>query len=264
MSNNLTIDVTIAGETYTPRQLARFQYERALHVLHELKDLGADLRDGDHELTHVDINWLEPQRAEEISLDYRSSLGEEGALALYGEVLEDTERRWKQWLEGYEDGAVIWSQTDLSVSGVSVQEALGAIGGGEEHTQLALMPEHFIVVGDVSEGQRGMETFGMFGEPTYIRGTASEAPPAAFPFAKDPTFLKSMFGEVHLKRDDTNIHLGAFHQFRPTAEGFDMRSIFFCPAAAPQAIADGHTIHFALELTNAIKSAHAAKTTSDD
>ncbi|MEA4944420.1 MAG: hypothetical protein VB080_08275 [Propionicimonas sp.] len=262
--SELTIGVTIDGETYTQAQLAQFQYQRALHVLHELKRLGATLYDGDHELSDIDINWLEPARAEQISLDYRIGLGEQSTLDLFKDVLADTDQRWKEFNADYVDGDLRTGQVDLEVTGITVQEALGAIGGGTSESQLAIMPEHYIVAGDVHTGQRGMETFGMFGEPTAIHGTAAKEIPASFPFTRDPDYPILIFGETLLRSDDTPTHLGACHQAKPGPDGFAMKSIFFCPKTVPQAMADGHKIHFAIELSNAFKAARAKRDTVDN
>lgn len=58
------------------------------------------------------------------------------------------------------------------------------------------------------------------------------------------------------KRDDTPIHVGAYHMFRPNPDGFELKSTFFCPGKAPKAIADGHKMHFAIELVNSARYAH--------
>lgn len=102
--SELVVEVEIDGDKYSQKQLAHIQYERALHVLHELKYLGAKLYDGDEELSHEDINWLEPARAEKISLDFRTRAGEDGILELFGDVIKNTDRRWKDLLKDYVDG----------------------------------------------------------------------------------------------------------------------------------------------------------------
>lgn len=258
--SELLIDVEIGGDKYSQAQLARIQYERALHVLHEFKYLGAKLYDGEKELSHQDINWLEPARAEQISLDFRTSVGEDGILDLFRDVIEDTDRRWKTFIEGYIDGEVRTGQTDITVSGVSMQETMAGLAGGDSDFALSIMPEHYIVIGGITAGQRGMETFGMFGEPSYVHGIASADVPDHFPFKKDPEYPMTLCGEMRLKSDDTPIHVGALHQLKPLDDGFTMRSIFFCPKAVPQAMADGHRLHFAIEICNGIKAAYAKKT----
>ena len=42
--SDLSYTVTIDKVAYTDEQLARHEYERTLHVLHELKRLGAEVR----------------------------------------------------------------------------------------------------------------------------------------------------------------------------------------------------------------------------
>ena len=259
---DLNIEVTIDGETYTDAQLAQYEYQRDLHVLHELKDLGVKVSDGDHELSHKDINWTEPKKAAAISLDIRQNLGANGAYDLFKDIEKDTERRWKEYLVDYKPEDSHVGVTKIHVTGVTIPETLPVMGGGHGEKQaLSINPEHYIVQGGITNGekQHGMEVFGMFGEPTYITGKATDEIPAGLPFKKDPHYVKSMFGETLLGSDETNIHLGAMHEFLPEENGFSMKSTFFCPGKAPQAIADGHKIHFALELTNSMKIAYKLK-----
>ncbi len=255
--SDLQIDITINQQHYTLEQLDRYEYERTLHVLHEMKRLGAPVRDGDVELSHTDINWLDPQRAQEISLDLRCDLGEEGIVALYREVLADSDARWKKFSQDYTPGEVHTSQTDITMTGVSLPETMRVLSGAVLRNSLAVMPEHFMVVGDISSGQqRIMETFGLFGEPTFVYGTASTEFPDYMPFTADPEYPSRLYGELLLLSDSTEIHVGAAHQFRTQPDGFTIRSIFFCPKGAPRAIADGHTLHFAIELTRGMRIAH--------
>ena len=261
--SDLSYTVTIDKVEYTDEQLARYEYERTLHVLHEIKRLGADVRDGGRVLSHTDINWLEPERAAQICLDIRASLGEEGIAELFADVLADSDRRWKQYNEGYVTGDVHFAEIEIDVTGIGMAETMAVIGGAaDQRAALATHPEHFFIVGDITMGQRGMETFGMFGEPTAIHGVGSSDPdavPEAMPFAPDPDYPVRIYGSGLLLSDDTDIHVGAFHQFRPRENGFRMRSTFFCPRKAPRAIVDGHKLHFALEILNSVKTAHAAK-----
>lgn len=260
--SNLNIEVKIDGEIYTDAQLAQYEYQRALHVLHELKALGADVHDSGRKLSHEDINWLEPEKVKQISLDIRNSLGEQGTLNLFKDAEADAECRWKEYIKDYDPTQSHIGVTEIHVTGITIPEVLPVVGGGKgERFALEIMPEHYIVKGNIVAGeqQRGMEAFGMFGEPTFITGTASKDIPEGLPIEKDPSYPKSMFGETLLKSDGTNIHIGAFHQFRPEQGGFSMKSTFFCPGRAPKAIADGHKIHFALELTNSMKIAYSLK-----
>ncbi len=250
--SELSIDVTIDGVPYTRKQLARYEYERALHGLHELQDLGVEIADGDTVLSPIEINWLDPEDANRISFQTRAGMSDEYTLEVFKDVIADTERRWHEWLsvpieeQGYQIGV-----TRLSVKGMTVQEmqssgALGAGGSDGKH----IMPEHYVVAGDIATGQSGMKVFGMTGEPTHVHGTGQQEIPEGIPVEREPGFSVCLAGETHLAVDDLNIHLGAIHEFKPTADGFEMKSTFFAPANAPRALSEGHPIHFAIEIAN--------------
>lgn len=248
--SGLTIDVTIDGVPYTQGQLARYEYERALHGLHELQALGVEITDGDTPLSPIDINWLDPADALRISYQTRCAMSDDYTLKVFADRIADTERRWHEWLstpieeQGYQIGV-----TKLHISGLTVPElqnsgALGAGGDAGKH----IMPEHYVVAGDIQTGQSGMEVFGMLGEPTHVHGTGQPEIPEGVPVEREPGYPVCLAGVTHLASDDLNIHLGAIHEFRPGADGFDMKSTFFGPANAPNAISQGHTIHFAIEI----------------
>ena len=257
-TKEIKVDVIIDGQSYTQEQLARYEYERLLHSLHELKYLGAKVLDNEKELSHIDINWLDLERAKQISLEIRSKLGEEGMAELFKDVLQNTDQRWKEYnkVPIHEQG-VLTSQTDFKITGFSIQERAAHSTTEDSNIKLSglrVMPEHYIVIGTVSEGQRGMEVFGMFGEPTFIKGELSNIPDYV-PVTREPDYPVFQAGEVFLKSDGTPIHLGAIHQFKPIENGFLIKSTFFCPKNAPKAIADGHKIHFAIEMYNDFKIA---------
>lgn len=254
--SELKMQVKIDGTTYTQQQLDMYAYQRDLHVLHELKRLGVKIEDQDHELSHTDINWLDPKRAAALSLDIRASFGEQKVLQLFKDVEADAERRWKEFNVDYDPAEIHSAVTEIEISGVDMKSTLAVLGGASDERQaLSVNPEHYIVIGDITSGQRGMETFGMFGEPIYVYGTSSQNLPAGSPLKKDPAYPIAIYGEMKLKSDDTPVHVGAFHQLRPTDNGFASKSTFVCPKKAPKAIADGHKIHFALEITNSAKVA---------
>lgn len=248
--------VTIDGENYSERQLARYEYERTLHVLHELLGLGVELKWNGRALSHLDLNWLAPAEAKRLSEQTREKLGEKETLKVYREVLADTDRRWKEYNRDYDPSQVHLGTTEIAVTGVSFQEAMATVSGTvDAKAALEVNPEHYIVVGDIAAGQRGMETFGMFGEPAFVHGVADKEIPRGLPIKKDPAYPLTLCGEMLLKSDDTSIHVGACHQVQPREDGFAMKSTFFCPGRAPKAIADGHKIHFALEIINGAKFA---------
>jgi len=236
-------------------------------MLHEMRYLGADIMDNNKILSHEDINWLDPEDAKRISIDLRYELGEEGILTLFKDVLTDSDRRWKEFnKEPIKEQGVQSCQIDLIVSGLTVKELLPSQEDGDKNgalfnleddrrAGLAIFPEHYLARG-TTKGVCGMENFGMFGEPTYVTGDIAADIPDYLPFKRDPDYPVCGAGEMRLQSDGTPIHVGAIHQYRPTENGFFLKSTFFCPKNAPKSVADGHKLHFAIELTNLIRATY--------
>ena len=244
--------VRINGEIYTDAQLQRYEYERTLHTLHELKRLGASIA-----LTHSELNWLPPEQAKTLLLQTKLDLTPQGMENLLKDVLADSDRRWKTWAtsEPIEQQGVWMSHTEFEFEGVTIQAFQQMMHNAELAWGLRIMPEHYLFEGAVSSGtQRIMETFGCFGEPTDTVGRLAPVPDYV-PFVRDERYPHALIGEVFLKSDDTRICLGAVHELAPTENGFMQKSTFWCPKNAPKAVADGHTLHFAIEVVNGIKDA---------
>lgn len=162
--------------------LDRLEYDRTLHVLHEMKYLGATVRDGEKDLSHEDINWLEPDKAKRVCFELRASLDEQKMLDLFEGAETDAERRWKEFNENFDPSDLRTSVTEISIVGATFQDVMAIMNGVVSDTSgLSVYPEHYIVIGDVESGQRGMEAFGMFGEPTFVHGIGGAEIPEGFP-----------------------------------------------------------------------------------
>lgn len=243
--------VRIAGETYTDRQLQRLEYERTLHALHELKRLGADIG-----LTHTELNWLEPEYAKSLLLKVKLDLTPQGIETLLKDVLADSDKRWKEWAkEPIEKQGVRFGVTEFEFFNIGLAEFQKMMHSTDLAWGLGIMPEHYHFEGAVSSGtQRIVETLGAFGEPTDTVGKMSI--PDYLNFERDKNYPQGFGGAIFLSSDDTPMYVGAIHEFCPTSEtSFRQKSTFFCPNNAPKAIADGHTLHFAIEIVNGMKVA---------
>jgi len=258
---NTQIKILIDGQEYTQQQLARYEYERTLHSLHEMKYLGADIKDSGKSLSHIDINWLDPERAKQVSFETRYELGEAGILTLFKDVLENSERRWKKYNETpiKEQGVhtcvvdfffpemILNKDFTLSVIGKEQEKCPFNMISSDISGYLTTFPEHYM---------RSMENFGMLGEPTLCTSAPYRDIPDYVPVSREPDYPICGVSGVNLKSDGAPLHLGAIHQFKNTEEGLYLKSIFFCPKNAPKAVSDGHKLHFAIELYNDISMAY--------
>lgn len=260
----LSIKVFIDGVEYTEQQLDRYEYERALHCLHEFKYLGADVIYQGKSLSHEDINWMEPADVKKALVDLKVSLGPDKVSQIMKPASDDAELRWKAYNEepiegqGYQFGS-----TEMEVSGIDMTKVtggLGHVGDYNERFPFEVFPEHYGVEGEVETGQAIFEAFGMFGEPVHTYGVGStQAVPEGFPFKRDPAYPGIMFGELGLRSDGTNIHVGAIHEICPVPGGVKTKSTFFCPKNAPKAIPEGHKLHFALEMCGNFRALYQAQ-----
>lgn len=257
---DLSIDVIIDGDHYSHNQLERLNYERALHVLHEMKRLGAAIVDGGSELSDAQIDWLECADAVRVLLETKQRLGNEGILDLYRDVLADSDARWRLWASDYDPACAHTGVTEIAIRGISMQETVAVLGNASDPTMVyRTFAEHFLGEGAIATGQYIVETFGMLGEPTYVHGVASRGEiPEDIPVEPDSSYAMRLIGETLLASDDTNIHVGAVHEIRPVENGLDFKSTFFCPGKAPASIAEGHKLHFAIELSNSARIAYEA------
>lgn len=248
--------ITLNGEEYSDAQLHRLKYERALHVLHELKDYGVAIADQDgNEYSDIDLNWLPIDKALHLLEHVHEELGADKTLQVLKDVFADSAKRWKAFnRRPIEEQGCRLGVTHTTVHGLLLQEIQKGLATAQVgDTPYKIMPEHYGVKGSISTGQTIMEAFGCFGEPVKTKGVGSREIPAYTGIQRHEDYPIVLAGETHLADDDFNIHVGAVHEMKPLADGFELNSTFFCPRDAPEEIADGHTIHFALELGEMIK-----------
>ncbi|ANZ64985.1 hypothetical protein AYR62_13465 [Secundilactobacillus paracollinoides] len=252
---NLAIEIN--NEPYSETQLNRYKYERALHFLHEVIDLGVTPKTQDGQpVTAIALNWMAPDAVLDLAVATHTALGPEGTLDLFKTILIDSDTRWHTFNQRPIDEQGCWvGTTHITAHGIdpaSFGTAMGTVQNGDLPFQI--MPEHYYVAGDVTtEQQTIMETFGMLGEPTLTYGTGSKTIPDYADVQRLADHPGILSGATFLKHDNFNIHVGAVHQIQPLDNGLDIVSSYFCPKDAPKAIADGHTIHFALELGGALQ-----------
>lgn len=256
-SKELKIEVTINGETYTQAQLDRYEYERCLHGLHEMKRLGAKIIHNEKELSHIEINWLDPKDAYSVSLEVRKKLGVEGIRELFKDVLADTDNRWKEWNKTPIEEQGVWkTTTEYKITGLKFEDLSKYDVSNDTSAMLTVMPEHYFLQGNHTVGgQIGMEPFGMFGEPTAVNLQANPIIPDFVDFKGEEGF-RAMSGTLTLLSDNSPINLSAIHEYKPTEDGFLMKSTFYCPKNAPKAMADGHPIHFAVEVSHGYRDTY--------
>lgn len=118
-------------------------------------------------------------------------------------------------------------------------------------------PEHYSFEAGPGGEQIIIETFGMYGDPTWMHLIPGKDFYRPIPLDHDTTM--SMVGYTHLMSDNTNTKLIGMHQFKDWDEGLRVKLGVFLPEAAPRDMLEGHKWHLAVEFNNALHYAAETK-----
>jgi hypothetical protein len=254
----LHVRCTIDGQEYSYEQLARIQYERQLHVLHEMKRLGATITHGDKVLSDDDMNMLRTDEARAVCIAAREAYDPQRIKELFQIQMQQSDQMWRELAQDFSEGDPMpASYTDLMVTGFSMDDMRKMNQDMEamKRRGAAMYPEHYFV-GTYERGIHGMETFGMYGGPTEVKVVVD--PNVKSPFVRDSSYPMAMSGYTILASDETPIHIIPIHQFKPIENGISVKLAVFWPTRTPQEIVDGHKIHLAIEFWESFRLASGA------
>lgn len=183
----LKIAVTIDGVPVTQATLSQIDLLRTKHNLHEMKALGAPL-----DLQDSTIDSLDGVTAKQTLLDLKTQYASLSAMTtLYQKPLATSDAFWHTVATqstGYDQ--LQEGRVDLHVTGITMSQ-LQRVLGSELDSQFAakINPDHFYSEGNALTGQRIIETFGCFGEPTAM--TLYPEKEGFIPTTPDPSYPPS-------------------------------------------------------------------------
>ena len=154
---------TINGEKWTRSQIERLEYERNLHILHQMKRHGVEIKDGGKILSDDDIDYLTAKKAWEVSIDTRIEYTGEKIIGLYKDSFAKSDEMWKK-LAFSQDKPMKVSRCHMSVSGITIQEFMQMMRSMQvdDRVGLSAHPEHFVCNVEFDNGKLvGVEPFGM-------------------------------------------------------------------------------------------------------
>ncbi|HXB86086.1 hypothetical protein [Mycobacterium sp.] len=174
----------------------------------------------------------------------KSRLGREGLLELLKPDLDDSAEHFRAWVAASE-GKWRPAQTELRVKGISAAEFLAYFHSAipDQPRLLAAEPEHFVMT-QVDDRLQVVENLGPY--ITDLRILLTDDDQAIDDLTAD--YPVRMVGNVILP--DGTLFAHALHQFRETADGFDVVLGIYFPDAAPAEVIEGHRQHLAVEFTN--------------
>jgi hypothetical protein len=245
--HEIAIGCTIEGQYHSPAQLARVQHARHLHVLHEMKRLGARMVHDGTSLSHDDIDVLGAEDAHRVSTAVRQSFSVDDITDLYQEQIRASDHMWKQANNAPIGAPLRASLADVTVTGITIDEFRDHAADPDllERTYAQLNPDHYFCC-QSDAGMHGMETFGMYGGPTEVYITTD--PTISAPIVVEPDYSLLTAGYTRLASDGTDVNILALHQIKSLPDGFAVKLGAFFPPHTPNEVVDGHRVHMAIEL----------------
>lgn len=255
--SNVKYSFSLNGEEWGRTQLERLEYERNLHILHSMKEHGIDIKDGDKSLSNDDIDYLTAEKAWDVSINNRLEYTGQKIIDIYKDSLAKSDEFWKK-LAFSQDKPMKVSQTIMKVSGVSLKEYMGMMKSLQTDDKIGLSahPEHFVCSVTWDDGQLvGIEPFGMYGTPTLVEVKVVKDDKLGNQIKADKKadYPLAMAGETFLASDGKTPVNVAFHQFKPTEDGFEAITAVYWPEHTPKEIVDGHSLHLAMEFYGGLK-----------
>lgn len=210
------------GQVWNGAQLERLEYERNLHILHQMKQHGIEIMADGKELSDEDIDYLSMSEAWKVSTETRSRYSGNEIVEKYGDSLKRSDEMWKNL--GFDlDKPMKVSKCVMKVEGISLQEymELFKIMQADEKIGLTAHPEHFMSV-VTEDSVIGIEPFGMYGAPTMVQVQICSPDKLGKQIMNDlkADYPVKVAGFSTLTYKKTLVN-SPVHQFKPTKNGFE-------------------------------------------
>ncbi len=242
----LTIKTVACGREYSQEELSKIYIQRAYYTLHEMQKLGAVLLDErSKELSESGIDALAPEKVRDVLLSNKLRIGKKELNRLYDRQYRQADEMWRGILAASDgDYSRKVARAHLIVTGLNGRKLCRILGSALRMKKflLSMNPDHI----DASM-TTVTEIMGMYGMPTEMKGTLK----AEAPEPVDEAHSLRLIGASFLTRDPTLKNAVAMHQVRRFKGGLDILAGAYFPSAAPQELVDGHSIHMAIEFSNA-------------
>lgn len=250
------LKITINNEQVTWEETNRWAVKRAVHVLQQISDLGAELFLGNQVLDKNRIHTLSNNEILQACTDTKMKLGKQGILDLYAPILQNTDKMWHN-IKAKSQGNYKEAHTWVEAKGVNPKEIINLIMADNDQDLMALAyklhPEHYLGGINTDKSQEVMETIGAYKEPTYFTLKIVANPTDEAPVTPDPNATIVMLGHIILAADNFDTGAYAMHQFYITDSGLKINLGLYIPSATPDELVFNHNEHFAIEFGNAMK-----------
>lgn len=259
---DLSIKMTLNGQTLTREWIASKELERTHHVVREMADLGAEFTYRGQPISSEDLLELPFESAKEALIETKLTLGKDSILKLYESKLAESDEMWRSIVANTVKGRNLQpAYVEVDADGLALGDFLAFNQSLNKMTDPALPfkihPEHFVFAG-IHGGQEVMEMVGQYGEPTYQKLFIH--PGAEKPTPLDDDTKMATVGDGALMSDQTvDMKMYGMHQFKMKKGGLHIKLGVFFPETALEEMILGHQEHLAVEFYNSLTFAYQAK-----
>lgn len=244
----------INGTKWEEEHIKRMEYERNLHMLHQMRRHGIPIERDGKELNDDEIDYLSEEQAWSVSIDTRARYTGEDIRRLYADSLKSSDAMWRK-LAFSQDRPMEVSRCYMKVTGTTLQNFMGVMHAMQQDIRITLAahPEH--LAGIIKDTHLyGFEPFGMYGTLTFCEVKYADIAElgAAIREDKDSEYPVSMAGRTFLADGVTEVN-SPYHQFKPLPGGFEAKLAVYWPENTPKEIVSGHCLHLAMEFYEGVK-----------
>ena len=258
MEESFEISFVIEGEEVGLERIRQKEAERYQAAFRTMAACGASLFLDGKGISCDGACALPLADARKALAETKESYGREGMVQLLEGPIRTSDALWRDiadaspYRAGFRRAAVEVETRDISLEQFALfnQKLAKANSVG---LASKIHPEHYSFEAGTGGTQTIIETFGMYGEPSYFHlkpvtdGWRPEEP--------DEDTVLSMAGETYLVHGQRDTKLVGFHQFKRTDGGMKVKLGAYLPAAAPDEMVSGHRWHLMIESANVLELA---------
>lgn len=255
---NQTITFRVDGKVVPEQEIRDKELERARVALHTLYGLGANISFNGADIDEDTAMAMSLEEAKTALAQSREAIGRQRMIPLLQPLISQSDAMWHEIAASspYREKLQA-SYVEAETTGIELQQFLMFNRSLATHDDLYIPsmvhPEHYYFEAGAGGTQTIIETFGMYGEPSYMY---LEPPKDGWkPVRPDTDTRFSMVGNTYLASDRSDTKLIGMHQFKEKTDGFKVKLGVFLPAAAPKEMVEGHKWHMLIEFDNGLHMA---------
>ncbi len=258
MNTEYEISFTVDGKAVSQDEIRAMELERYGVALMKISSAGATLLRGEQAITCDEACGLPLDQAKDVLAQSKTAIGRDGMVELLHDSIAQSDAMWKDIAQSspgrqnLQVGIVeVHAKSITLPMFMLVNQRIAKKNNLDGPSRIH--PEHYSFLAGAGGTQTIIETFGMHGEPSYLR--LEPMSDGWTPIAPDADTVMSMLGSTYLANGRTDTKVIGYHQFKQCNDGLKVKLGVFLPQAAPKAMLEGHKWHLLVEFNNALHAA---------